>query len=74
MTRSQNSQNKEACLRDAAELLNSADLAVAENDQASAAELIEAAYEAFDDAIAQARPVFPLVERPEFAGAYALTY
>lgn len=73
MPRSQNSQNKEACLRDAAELLSSADLAMAENDQASAAELIEAAYQAYDDAAVQARPVFAPAELPEFAGAYALT-
>lgn len=69
------SQNNESCLRDTAKLLlSSADLAMAEKDYASAAELIEAAYGAFDDAAVQRRPVFAQVELPKFAEAYAPTY
>jgi hypothetical protein len=64
------SYSEEAGLREATELVIVADLAMLEKDYASAAELVEAAYQAFDDAADQDRPVLPNIELPESAKAY----
>lgn len=66
--------SEEACLREATELLMIADMAMVERDYASAGALLEAAYQAFDDAAVRTQSNPIINQMPVPAGGYATSH